>query len=193
MQQRGGRRPVEDEQIIALYFARDERALNETSAQYGALCRQIAGRILGSDEDAEECWNDVLLRVWNAIPPEQPAHLISYLVKLTRNAALNLLEKAHAEKRGGKLVFVALDELADCIPAPDDIEEHVSDAELRDMLRGFLRTLSPEARKIFILRYVYMLPVREIAERYRIGISKVKVSLHRTRKALKQYLGGDLP
>jgi RNA polymerase sigma-70 factor (ECF subfamily) len=184
--------PVEDEQIIALYCARDERALNETSVQYGTLCRQIAGRILGSDEDAEECWNDVLLRVWNAIPPEKPVHFLSYLVKLTRNAALNLSEKAHAEKRGGKLVFVALDELAECLPAPDDIEEQVSEAELRRILRDFIRTLPEDARNIFILRYVYLLPVREIAERCGIGLSKVKVSLHRTRKALKKHLGGDI-
>ena len=184
---------MEDEQIIALYFARDERALTETSVQYGTLCRQIAGRILGNDADAAECWNDVLLRVWNAVPPEHPHHFLSYLVKLTRNAALNLYEKKHAEKRGGKQAAVTLDELADCIPAPDDIEEQISEAELREKLRAFLRTLPEDARKIFILRYVYLLPVREIAERYQMGLSKVKVTLHRTRKALKEYLGGEEP
>ena len=35
------------------------------------------------------------------------------------------------------------------------------------------------------------MPVREIAERYRIGVSKVKVSLHRSRAALRNYLGGE--
>ena len=108
-----------------------------------------------------------------------------------RNAALNLYERLHAEKRGGGQTAVVLDELADCLPAPDDIEAQISEAETAAMLRSFLRTLPEEARNIFVLRYVYMLPVREIAARYQIGVSKVKVSLHRTRKALKTYLGGE--
>ncbi len=183
--------PLEDAKIIAMLFARDERAVAELSAQYGTLCRQVAVRILGNEQDAEECWNDVLLRVWNAVPPEHPQHFLSYLVKLTRNAALNLYEKQHADKRGGGQTAVALDELADCIPAPDDIEEQLSESETRELLRRFIRTLPDDARRIFILRYVYMLPVRDIADRCGMGISKVKVSLHRTRKALKEYLGGE--
>lgn len=183
--------PLDDEQIIALFFARDERALTETAGKYGALCRSLCKRILGSEQDAEECCNDVLLRVWNAIPPDHPTHFSAYLVRVARNAALNLYEKLHAEKRGGKQTALVLDELADCLPAPDDIEAQISEAETAELLRQFLRTLPEETRNIFVLRYVYMLPVKEIAERQHIGLSKVKVSLHRTRKALKAYLGGE--
>lgn len=185
--------PLEDEQIIALYFARDERALTETSSKYGTLCRSLGMRILGNRQDAEECCNDVLLRVWNAIPPEHPRHFAAYLVKLTRNAALNLYEKLHAEKRGGNQTALVLDELAECLPAPDDIEAQISEAETAALLRGFLQTLPEETRSIFVLRYVHMLPVKEIAAKLRISVSKVKVSLHRTRNALKEYLGGELP
>ena len=66
-----------------------------------------------------------------------------------------------------------------------------SDAETGEMLRDFLRTVSQDARDIFILRYVYMLPVKEIAERNQISVSKVKVSLYRTRGELRRYLGGE--
>lgn len=184
---------MDDEQIIALYFARDERALTETVTKYGALCRSLGMRILGNRQDTEECCNDVLLRVWNAIPPEHPAHFAAYLVRLMRNAALNLYEKLHAEKRGGNQTALVLDELAECLPAPDDIEAQISEAETAELLRGFLRTLPDEARNIFVLRYVHMLPVKEIAAKYGIGVSKVKVSLYRTRNALKDYLGGELP
>ena len=57
--------------------------------------------------------------------------------------------------------------------------------------RAFLRNVPAEARNLFILRYVYMLPVKEIAERNQISVSKVKVTLYRTRQELKQYLGGE--
>ena len=182
---------MDDEQIIALYFARDERALAETSAKYGAVCRRLGVRILGSEQDAEECCNDVLLKAWNAIPPEHPRHFSAYLTKLMRNAALNLYEKLHAEKRGGTQTALVLDELAECLSAPDDVEQQVSEAETGAMLRQFLETVPEEARNIFVLRYVYMMPVKAIAEKYQISVSKVKVSLYRTRAALREYLGGE--
>lgn len=182
---------MDDEQIIALYFARDERALTETSRKYGALCRQLGIRILNCTQDAEECCNDVLLKAWNAIPPEHPRHFAAYLTKLMRNAALNLYEKLHAEKRGGSQTALVLDELAECLSAPDDVEEQVSDAETGAMLRQFLETVPEEARNIFVLRYVYLMPVKAIAEKLQISVSKVKISLYRTRAALRDHLGGE--
>ncbi|MBR6716881.1 MAG: sigma-70 family RNA polymerase sigma factor [Oscillospiraceae bacterium] len=182
---------MEDAQIISLYFARDERALTETSQKYGGLCCSTGQRILGNSQDTEECWNDVLLKAWNRIPPERPQYFAAYLVTMMRNAALTLYEKLHAEKRGGTQTMLVLDELENCLSAPDDVEETVSAAETGEQIRQFVKTLSEDARNIFILRYVYMMPVKEIAERFHIGQSKVKVSLHRSRAALRDYLGGD--
>ena len=184
---------MDDEEIISLYFARDERAIAETNRKYGAMCRRLGVRILGSTQDADECCNDVWLKVWNAIPPEHPVHFASYLVRLMRNAALNLYEKLHAEKRGGTQTAVTLDELAECLPAPDDVERTVSEAETAELLRDFVRTLPQETRDMFVLRYVYLMPVKEIAEKCGVGVSKVKVTLYRTRAALKDYLGGEMP
>ena len=183
---------MDDEKIIALYFERNEQAISETSCKYGALCRSLACRILGNTQDAEECCNDVWLKVWNAIPPEHPLHFAAYLTTLVRNTALHIYERIHAEKRGGTQTAAVLDELAECLPAPDNVEEAVSEAETGEMLRAFLKTVSQDARDIFILRYVYMMPVKMIAERLGISQSKVKVSLHRTRNALKEKLGGEL-
>ena len=182
---------MEDEAIIELYFARDEKAITETANKYGTRCRRLGLRILGNPQDTEECCNDVWLKVWNTIPPQHPTHFGAYLVKLMRNAALNLYEKLHAEKRGGTQTAVLLDELAECLAAPDDVEAQITEAENGEMLRAFLQTVSEEAKNIFILRYVYMMPVKEIAEKYQIGVSKVKVSLYRTRMELRDYLGGE--
>ena len=49
---------MEDSAIIDLYWAREERALQETETKYGGLCRSIAFNILQSREDSEECVND---------------------------------------------------------------------------------------------------------------------------------------
>lgn len=56
------------------------------------------------------------------------------------------------------------------------------------MIADFLKELPEEQRLIFLRRYWYADPVKDIARRYGIGESKVKTSLHRTRKKLKAYL-----
>ena len=60
---------MEDDKIIALYWARKEEAISETDRKYGSYCRSISFRILNDKEDSEECVNDTWLHTWNAIPP----------------------------------------------------------------------------------------------------------------------------
>ena len=103
---------MDDAAIIKLYQQRDERALQETKAGYEALCMTIAYNILGSREDAEECVNDAMMCLWKSIPPAEPESLGAYLVTAVRNAARDRLAYLNAQKRGGGLVFVAIDELS---------------------------------------------------------------------------------
>ena len=57
-----------------------------------------------------------------------------------------------------------------------------------DLLNGFLATLPKESMLYFLRRYWYADSVEEIAQRYGVGESKVKVQLHRSRKRLRAYL-----
>ena len=77
-----------DSRIIALLQKRDEQALQLIRAQYGKLCFQIAYRITGSREDAEECVSDLLMQVWNAVPPACPENLQAYLTSLVRRNSI---------------------------------------------------------------------------------------------------------
>ena len=79
----------EDQQLIALFESRDEQAITETGKVYGAFCYSIAYRILQNAQDAEECVNDALLRIWNAIPPARPDSLRAFVITLTRRLALD--------------------------------------------------------------------------------------------------------
>ncbi|MBQ9907540.1 MAG: hypothetical protein IJM46_12320 [Oscillospiraceae bacterium] len=66
---------LSDTELLGLFRQRDQAALAGTQQKYGRLCRSIARNILGSSEDAEECMNDTLLKLWETIPPEQPRSL----------------------------------------------------------------------------------------------------------------------
>ena len=67
-----GGETVNDEKLIGLFETRSERGIEEANRAYGGLCRSIAMHILSDSRDAEECVNDALLHVWNAIPPQKP-------------------------------------------------------------------------------------------------------------------------
>ena len=179
---------MDDKLILELYFARSERALGETAAKYGSYCHSIAYNILHNKEDSEECVNDAYLQAWNSIPPEKPAHFSAFLGKITRNLSLNRYNSLKAEKRGGGQTAIALDELEECIPAPDPTGSIADDLLLKDALNRFLGSLSVDVRKIFLRRYFYMNSVEEIAKDLGMGESKIKMALLRARKQLKKRL-----
>ena len=176
---------MEDHEIVALYWARNERAIAESDQKYGAYCRKVAYNILRDREDSAECVNDTYLRAWDAMPPQRPSRLRAFLAAITRNLSLDRCRAAGAAKRGGKQLALALTELEEAIPSGGSVAD---DLALADLLDRFLAGLSPEDRKIFLRRYWYMLSVREIARGMGLGESKVKMSLLRSRRTLKAQL-----
>ena len=63
---------TEDNEIVGLFYMRNEKAIEETGGKYGGLMKKISRNILKDPRDAEECYNDSLCAVWNAIPPAKP-------------------------------------------------------------------------------------------------------------------------
>ena len=61
---------MEDKDIIALYWERSERAIEETDIKYGKLCRSLSMGIVDDRRDSEEVINDSWLAVWNTLPPQ---------------------------------------------------------------------------------------------------------------------------
>ena len=84
--------------------------------------------------------------------------------------------------------MLALEELQDCIPAADSVEQIVDGLVLTDILNRFLASLKSETRKIFMQRYWYLCSVREIAADLHVSESKVKMTLFRTRNELRTLL-----
>ena len=83
----GRRNQMRDQEIIALYWGRDETAIQATHQKYGNYLFTIAYHILSNREDAEESLNDAYLTVWNTIPPERPRHLPAFLTAFPAAAA----------------------------------------------------------------------------------------------------------
>lgn len=180
---------MEDSQIIELFWKREEQAIRETELKYGGRLTSLSCRIVASREDAQECVSDTYLTAWNTIPPQWPEYLFAYLAKICRNLCFGRLDWLNAAKRKAEVVALTR-EMERCIP-DRRLEDRLEAQELGQMLNRFLGTISQENRMIFLRRYWYAESIEEISRHYGLTQSKVKTSLHRTRKKLSAFLAKE--
>ena len=190
---------MEDAKILDLYFARDEDAIRETDTAYGKRLHTLAKNILQNREDAEESVNDTYAEVWKSIPPRRPKYFFAFLASICRHLPLTIGYNAGDTdnyswyKLGGftlqptelaKISFILtfamhLNNVRGRINEPK---------ELGKLLDLFLESLPKDSRLIFLRRYWYVDSVPEIAARYGMTESKVKMQLSRTKEKLRLFL-----
>ena len=178
---------MKDEKLIELYFSRDECAIEETQKKYGGLCRYIASNYLALPEDREECVNDVLLALWNTIPPEHPSNLPGYISEVTRRQAVNKSRANNAWKRG-KGIQTVNEEFLSMLEDGTDLAEQYEAKRAGELISRYLRTLPEKEREMFLMRYYFGMSPSAIAKQMHCGDSKVKMTLMRTREKLATYL-----
>ena len=179
---------MNDEEILDLFSLRSENAISETRRKYGSFCSRIIYNILENREETEECENDVYMKLWRSMPPYRPLSLSAFIAEISRNTAISRYRKKKAVRRGAGQTDCALSELAECVDMNSDVEKENERKLLSEAVNEFLSELPKEKRIFFVQRYWYMMGVKEIAELSGKSESKVKVTLHRTRKELKEFL-----
>lgn len=179
---------MNDEEIVDLFLARNETAINKTSEKYGKKLQLLAYKVCNDMSTAEECENDTYLKAWETIPPHTPkTYFYSFLAKITRCIAINCVKKATRQKRNVELLELT-QELENGLPCLEDVQSRFNEKLLSKTISEFLRTLTAEKRNIFLRRYWYMDTISEISKRYSISEGKIKSVLFRTRNALYDYL-----
>ena len=178
---------MEDNRIVELLLERSETALHEVSARYAGTCRGVLRGLLNDPQDVEECFNDVLLAVWNSVPPNQPRNLNTYICRLARRTGIDRLRYNTRQKRNAAWT-VMVSELGDRLPDETPQTEQADAGRLNAVLTDFLNGLDAETRILFLWRYVYAETVPELAVRFGISENYVAVRLYRARKKLKTVL-----
>ncbi len=179
---------MRDDEIVTLYWKRDERAIKETKNEYGRYLFKIANNILADLEDSRESVNDTYLAAWNSIPPQRPSVLSTYLGKLTRRISIDLFRKKNREKRRASEYALSLNELEECIPGGSMPEDEVEVKLLAKSINDFLRMQPEEARNLFVGRYYFLDSLKDVARYCGMSESKAKSILFRTRCSLKTHL-----
>ena len=177
-----------DEKIVELYWKREESAVAETQQKYSRYLTKIAYNILTDMEDSLESVNDTYLYAWKSIPPHRPQVLATYLAKITRRVAIDMVRKKNREKRIPSEYLFSLSELEECISDKYDTEVHIDAELLGKAINQYLRLISKDARNLFIGRYFYMDTLKDVASYCGMTEARAKSLLYRTRQGLRIYL-----
>jgi RNA polymerase sigma-70 factor (ECF subfamily) len=180
--------PMDDTNIIALYWERNERAIAETDFKYSRYLFSIAYNIVHDKQDCEECLNDTYIGAWNAMPPSKPNVLKAFLTTITRRIAIKRYHSNTRQRRIPSEMTVSLSELEDFIAGDGDVDADFDADRLGHIISEFVHSLSDRRQFIFISRYYVSEPVNTIARDLHLSRSMVNKELASIRKTLKEKL-----
>lgn len=178
---------ISDEAIIALYWSRDERAIEETDLKYKNYLYSVAYNIVHGRPDCEECLNDTYLAAWNAMPPSKPNVLKAFLTTITRRIAIN---RFHSNMRHSEMT-IALSELEAFLTDGESVDSRLDAKELGRVISDFVRRLPQRRRFIFMSRYYAAEPIETIAKELDLSRSMVNKELAAIKRALKEKLESE--
>ena len=168
-----------DQELVQLMPTGDERILVEIYDRYWDKMLAVAFNRLGNLEEAEECVQDVLYKLWKlrANFSLTQANLATYLARAIRNHTFNVLEKRH---RIRKKMATYGQEFVDSISP----ERKLILAELQQQLDKAIGALPAQCQLVFRLHKGDGLPVKEIASRLNLSENTIKSHLKKARKDL---------
>ena len=151
---------------------------------YGNFLYRLAYENLKSKEFAEECINDVFLKVWRCINSfdENKGEFKTWIAKITKNLAIDMIRK------NKESIYINIENLEEiCGSAENNDELELENEELRVVEKN-INTLSDIDRYIFINRFFLGKKVSEISKELNISVNSLRVRIHRGRKKLKELM-----
>ena len=180
--------PLTDEQIIELYWTRQENAIQETDKKYGQFLFRIANNMLHDRQDSEECQNDTYLGAWNAIPPTRPLVLSAFLVQIMRRIAINRYREKSSKKRIPSELTLALEDVQGTLYQGDSVEAAYEAAEVGKLINDYIKTLPARQRYVFVDRFYLAESVESIADDLKISPATVYREIDKIKQGLKLHL-----
>lgn len=156
----------------------------EVARKYGRFLYNVAYRLAGNDDDAQDLVQEVLLRVRRGLESYRPGSMEGWLSRIATNAFLD-----HARRRRRRPVEL-LPEEPEHIATPARAADADFEAEvLSEDVHAALRELPPDYRAAVVLSDVVGLTYQEISEALSVPIGTVRSRLHRGRALLREALG----
>lgn len=183
---------ISDEELMAQYQKGDESAFQQLLTRHK---RGVYGYILrytGNEQESEEVFQDVFIKMHRAAPNWVPAAKFStWLYTIVRNLCIDV----HRKKRIRRTLSLDAtaegedrslhDVLASEDPSPDS---QSSDAEIAKVLEAALARINPDQREVFLMREKNGLKFEEIAEVLKVSVNTVKSRMRYACETLKKIL-----
>jgi RNA polymerase sigma-70 factor (ECF subfamily) len=175
--------PVEaddqDRDLVERYLKGQRDAANGLVDRYHQRLFNVALRMLGSVQDAEDVTQTVFLNAFLKLRTFDPRYkFFSWIYRMTVNESLNLLKR--------RKPTVTLEDEPDIL-APDAAPDRGAEAE--DRVGRALMELRPDDRALVVLRHFVSFSYQEIADVLEIPVQTVKSRLFTARERLRLALG----
>jgi RNA polymerase sigma-70 factor (ECF subfamily) len=183
-----------DEDLVRQLLHGDAAAVETLVARYGAKVYQLALKITGNPQDAQEVSQDALWSIVSKIGAfKGEAALESWIYRITANAAYQRLRRRRPQEQSWEDVVVRLDGEGKLAEPHEDWSPYVQDpalvAEARRVIQEAVDALPDDYRVAFLLHDVQGLPNPEIARALDLSLPAVKSRIHRARLFLRRELG----
>ena len=179
---------LSDHEIIELYWQRNENAIVQTDLKYHGFLMNVAQMILHNLQDSEECLNDTYLRTWNVIPPTRPTMLRAFLATIMRRCAIDVYRKNTNSSQVPQGLAVSFDDVGDILIGGGDAYTEESCKQLACVIDRYLANLPSRTRYVFISRYYFAMPVKQIARQLDCGVATVHREIAQIKCSLAEYL-----
>jgi len=173
----------EDEIRALLLGRRFAEAFELAMSVYGDRMLGLAISILGDRAAAEDAVQDVMIRIWRALPQfRSDASISTWVYSITRNRCLTLLKQRRGEP-------ISLDD-----PQSREAAANVAAAQPRASdVWALLHALPVQYRQVLTLFYAEERSYEEIARALDMPLGTVKTHIHRGRKMLAQLYAAGGP
>lgn len=174
---------VDEAFLISRATTGDQAAFGALVERYQNAIYNLAYRMLGSPEEAEDAAQEIFVRVYRQLARyDRERKFSTWVLTIATNYCIDQLRRR-------RMQLVPLENIVPWARSRETGPEgEALDREARDEVQGLLRELPEKYRAVLILRYWQDLSCAEIAEVLQLPEGTVKTQLHRARKALGRLL-----
>lgn len=177
----------QDTYLTEMFLSRRDDAISEADKKYHGLLFSVILTILKDDRDAEECLNDVYMKLWWSIPPNKPLSFRAYAVKIARNTAMSIFRKNTARKRISKDILEPFEDVSGVVFTNEGEDEEKSQ-RIREIINSYLNSVDERKMYIFMSRYYFDKPISEITKKLHCSESTINKEIKKIKIELKQKL-----
>ena len=180
---------VDEETLIAAARQGDTHSFNQLVSHYQDMVYNVAYRILGDAEAADDATQDAFLSAFQAIGRFRGGSFKAWLLRIVTNACYDQLRHKQRRPTDSLEDLVGESEASSRFRADEESpEEYAIRQELGRVIQQGIQTLSPDQRTALVLSDLQGFSYQEIAEITRVSLGTVKSRLSRGRAHLRDYL-----